>query len=215
MRGAGVGENQLAQQGADEVLAFDHGAATPVADGLWKAERDKDTWGGYYPQDGPKFFFKPTELPADVAKAMYAPAYRVPLYETALHSSLVNAERWELSYDKLPQQKTDRALLAMLYNTPLNFVLDGPSLKKSGSELAALQKFFSPLHKAAGTEKLTSFRWLTDDRSVQRTVFGDGTLTVTANFGTRMHDGLPGGCVDAKLHGDHAPRRLCPAEVTG
>ncbi|MEV8311726.1 glycoside hydrolase [Streptomyces flavidovirens] len=207
--------SESAQPWANEVLAFDHGAATPVADGLWKAERDKDTWGGYYPQDGPKFFFKPTELPADVAKAMYDPAYRVPLYETALHSSLVNAERWELSYDKLPEQKTDRALLAMLYNTPLNFVLDGPSLKKSGSELAALQKFFSPLHKAAGTEKLTSFRWLTDDRSVQRTVFGDGTLTVTANFGTRTHDGLPGGCVDAKLHGDHAPRRLCPEEVTG
>ncbi|GAA3073802.1 hypothetical protein GCM10020000_68430 [Streptomyces olivoverticillatus] len=148
-----------------------------------------------------------------MAKAMYDPTYRVPLFETALHDSLVNVERWELPYDKLPQQKTDRALLAMLYNTPLNFVIGGDSLEKNGSELAALQKYFSPLHQAAGTEPMTGFRTLTADRTVQRTVFGDGTLTVTANFGTKAHDGLPGGCVDAKLKGDKQARRLCPADV--
>ncbi|MFI0257893.1 glycoside hydrolase [Streptomyces sp. NPDC017056] len=207
--------SESAQPWANKVLAFDHGAATPVADGLWKLQRDKETWGGYYPQNAPKTFFKPVELPAGLAKAMYDPVYRVPLYETALHSSLVNAERWELSYDKLPRQKTDRALLAMLYNIPLNYVLDGPSLKKSGTELAALQKYFSPLHKAAGTEKLTSFRRLTGDNLVQRTEFGGGKLTVTANFGKTPHAGLPGGCVDAKLRGDQQPRRLCPAQLTG
>ncbi|MEU1818111.1 glycoside hydrolase [Streptomyces roseifaciens] len=198
---------------ANEVLSYDHGSGTPVHDGLWEAQRDKAKWGGYTPAKAPGIFFKPAELPAAVAKAMYDPAYRVPLYETALHDSLVNAERWELSYDKLPQQKTDRALLAMLYNTPLNFVIGGDSLEKQGSELAALQKYFSPLHKAAGTEPMTDFRTLTGDRSVQRTAFGDGTLTVTANFGTKAYEGLPGGCVDAKLKGDKKPRRLCPATV--
>ena len=59
---------------------------------------------------------------------------------------------------------------------------------------------------------MTSFTWLTADRTVQRTVFGDGTLTVTANFGATAHDGLPGGCVDATLKGGE-PRRLCPAKV--
>ncbi|MGI5336709.1 glycoside hydrolase [Streptomyces sp. CA-181903] len=198
---------------ANGVLAFDHGSGTPVADGLWKAERDKEKWGGYTPAKAPGMFFKPAELPADVAKAMYDPAYRVPLYETALHDSLVNTERWELPYDKLPKQKTTRALLAMLYNTPLNFVLDGPSIKERGTELAALQRYFSPLHKAAGTEAMTDFRTLTGDRTVQRTVFGDGVLTVTANFGTTAYQGLPGGCVDARLKGDAKPRRLCPADV--
>ncbi|MBB4895280.1 hypothetical protein FHS39_004347 [Streptomyces olivoverticillatus] len=198
---------------ANQVLSYDHGSGTPVTDGLWKAERDKKTWGGYTPAKAPDAFFKPAELPANVAKAMYDPTYRVPLFETALHDSLVNVERWELPYDKLPQQKTDRALLAMLYNTPLNFVIGGDSLEKNGSELAALQKYFSPLHQAAGTEPMTGFRTLTADRTVQRTVFGDGTLTVTANFGTKAHDGLPGGCVDAKLKGDKQARRLCPADV--
>ncbi|MGW7458366.1 glycoside hydrolase [Streptomyces sp. NPDC054797] len=195
---------------ANQVLAFDHGSGTPVADGLWAAQKDKVKWGGYAPAKAPAIFFKPAELPEAVAKAMYDPAYRVPLYETALHDSLVNTERWELAYDKLPKQKTTRALLAMLYNTPLNFVLDGASLEERGGELAALQKYFAPLHKAAGTEPMTGFRTLTADRSVQRTVFGDGALTVTANFGTEAHDGLPGGCVDAALKGDDEPRRMCP-----
>ncbi|UQI44724.1 glycoside hydrolase [Streptomyces sp. HU2014] len=198
---------------SNQVLAFDHGSGTPVADGLWKAQKDKDKWGGYAPAKAPGVFFKPAELPEAVAKAMYDPAYRVPLYETALHDSVVNTERWELSYDKLPRQKTTRALLAMLYNTPLNFVLDGDSLDRRGGELAALQKYFKPLHEAAGTEPMTGFRTLNADRTVQRTVFGDGTLTVTANFGTTAHDGLPAGCVDATLRGDEAPRRLCPDTV--
>ncbi|MEV0256663.1 glycoside hydrolase [Streptomyces sp. NPDC050732] len=205
--------SETAQAWANKALAFDHGGGTPAADGLWKLQKDREKWGGYYPETAPGVFFKPVDLPAGLAKAMYDPRYRVPLYETALHGSLVNAERWELSYEKLPRQKKDRALLAMLYNTPLNYVLDGPSLKKHGAELAALQQYFAPLHKAAGTEPLTSYRRLTADNSVQRTVFGNGTLTVTANFGTAAHDGLPGGCVDARLKGDDEPRRLCPAKL--
>ncbi|WP_435602645.1 glycoside hydrolase [Streptomyces sp. bgisy130] len=207
--------SESAQGWANKVLAYDHGSGTPAADGLWKLERDKKTWGGYFPEKAPGAFFKPVKLPAELATAMYDPKYRAPLYETALHGSLVNAERWELSYEKLPGQKTDRALLAMLYNTPLNYVLDGPTLDRNGPEMAALQKYFSPLHRAAGTERLTSFRWLSGDRSVQRTVFGDGTLTVTANFGSRTHEGLPGGCVDARLRTDDKPRRLCPAQPQG
>lgn len=205
--------SESAQPWANQAVAFDHGAATPVDDRMWTLQHDKATWGAYYPKTAPGFFFKPVRLPAGIAKAMYDPRYRVPLYETALHGSVINAERWELSFDKLPAQKTDRALLAMLYNSPLNYVLDGPSIDKYGSEMAALQKYFAPLHRAAGAEQLTSFRWLTGDRSVQRTVFGHGVLTVTANFGKTARDGVPGGCVDATLRGDHGPRRLCPARV--
>ncbi|WP_067824850.1 glycoside hydrolase [Nocardia inohanensis] len=194
------------------VPAFDHGAQNPISDGLWKLQRDKQTWGAYYPEQAPKAFFQPVDLPAALATAMFDPAYRVPLYETVLHDSLVNADRWELSYYKLPQQQTMRALTAILNNTPLNFVLDRAAIDAHGAEIARLQQFFAPLHEAAGTLPMTDFRWLTDDHQVQRSVFGDGTLTVTANFGTRAHDGLPGGCVDAQLAGDPLPRRLCPGQ---
>lgn len=192
-------------------LAFDHGAQTPVNDGLWAFQKDKTKWGAYYPADAPGQFFHPTTLPASLAKSMFDPAYRVPLYETALHDSLVNTDRWEMPYDKLPAQKKDRALMSVLYNTPLNFVLGDQNLASTGKEMAALQHYFAPLHKAAGTERMTAFHWLTEDHLVQHSVFGDGTLTVTANFGTTAHDGLPGGCVDAKLKDEPKARRLCPA----
>ncbi|MEU5951696.1 glycoside hydrolase [Streptomyces sp. NPDC047525] len=192
-------------------LAFNHGSQTPVNDGLWPFQKDKK-WGAYYPDDAPGFFFKRTTLPHALAKSMYDPAYRVPLYQTALHDSLISTERWEMPYDKFPAQKRDRALMSVLYNTPLNFVLGEENLETTGREMAGLQRYFAPLHKAAGTERMTDFRRLTKDHTVQRSVFGDGTLTVTANFGTKAYDGLPAGCVDANLKTDPRPRRLCPAE---
>ncbi|MGI5348430.1 glycoside hydrolase [Streptomyces sp. CA-250714] len=194
------------------VLAFNHGAQTPVNDGLWAFQKDKKKWGTYYPAGAPGAFFKPTKLPAPLAKSMFDPAYRVPLYETALHDSLINTDRWEMPYDKLPAQKTDRALMSVLYNTPLNFVLTDATLDSTGKEMAELQRYFAPLHRAAGTERMTDFRRLTGDHQVQRSVFGDGTLTVTANFGKKAYAGLPGGCVDAKLKNESKTRRLCPAQ---
>lgn len=180
---------------SNPAITFAHGSSTPIPSGLWKFEKNKEVWGGYTPANAPDTFFKPVHLPADLAKFMFDPRYRVPLYETVLHDSVISLDRWELSYSKLPDQKKTRALLAMLNNTPLNFVLNGPD-----RELVDLQRFFEPLHKAAAEQPMTDFRWLTADHQVQQTKFGD-TLTVTANFGT--------GCVEAKLKGDWAPRTLC------
>ncbi|WP_256725408.1 glycoside hydrolase [Streptomyces sp. IMTB 2501] len=194
---------------ANGVLSFSHGSGTPVDDRLWKLEKDRQTWGGYRPANAPAVYFKPVRLPADLAKAMYDPRYRVPLYQTVLHDSVISTERWELSWSKLPDQSRTRALLAMLYNVPLNLVLDQDELDRHGKQIAQVQRYFEPLHKAAATQPMTDFRWLTDDHLVQRTTFGEGVLTVTANFSTTSHDGLPAGCVDAVIK-DGARQRLCP-----
>ncbi|WP_329561523.1 glycoside hydrolase [Kitasatospora sp. NBC_01266] len=209
--------SEAAHSWAAPVIAFSHGSQTPPANGLWPLEKDKDVWGGYAPAGAPGVFFKPVTLPADLSKAMFDPVYRIPLLETALHDSQVNLDRWELSYTKFPALETDRALLAILDNTPLNLVLDGPTLATDGKQLAALQQYFAPLHEAAGTQPMTGFRYLSADHQVQQTEFGDGVLQVTANFGTSAYgsgaDALPGGCVDAKLRGDRQPRRLCPTTL--
>ncbi|RDI68896.1 glycosyl hydrolase family 101 [Nocardia pseudobrasiliensis] len=194
---------------AAPVLAFDHGSQTPVSDALWTVQRDRQVWGGWAPQGAPKSFFQPATLPDAVARAMFDPAYRIPLLETALHDSKISADRWELPYYKLPGQQTMRALTAMLNQTPMNFVLDDDAIAEHGPEIARLQQYFAPLHETAATLPMTGFDWLTDDHLVQRTVFGDHALTVTANFGSRAHGELPAGCVDARLSGDKTPRRLC------
>lgn len=41
--------SESAQAWANQVLAYNHGSGTPVADGLWKLQRDKKTWGGWAP----------------------------------------------------------------------------------------------------------------------------------------------------------------------
>jgi hypothetical protein len=198
---------------ANSVVSYSHGSSTPNVNGIWPFERDRATFGRYAPDTAPGFFFKPVTLPADLSRQMFDPRYRVPLFETVLHNSIVSADRWELSYYKFPDLQTTRFLLAMVNNTPLNLVLDAPTIHAKGAEIAALQQYFQPLHTAAFNTVLTDFRWLTPDHLVQRSQFGHGVLSVTANFSDRMFGTLPPGCVDAQLRTDRHPRRICPAQL--
>ena len=43
--------------------------------------------------------------------------------------------------------------------------------------------FFSPLHRQIGGQTMTDFEWLSDDRQIQRTTFGD-VVEIFANFGS-------------------------------
>ncbi|MGO1051383.1 glycoside hydrolase [Crossiella sp. CA198] len=183
---------------ANQVLAFNHGSATPITDALWTAQRDKPNWGAWYPEAAPAFFFKPVELSAELTRFLFDPAVRVPLYQTVLHDSLISTDRWELPLSKLPALATDRILLALLYNTPPNLVLDQGELDRHGERIAELHQVFSPLHKLAGTEPLTAFRWVDGDPRVQETEFGNGVLRVRADFST--------GCVETS----RSARKYCP-----
>gem|GEM_PF-502960 len=180
-------------------LSYSHGSSTSVTDDLWKAQRDKEAWGGFWPDARPPVFFKPVTLSADIATAMFSPKYQVPLYEAVLHDSVISTDRWELSYEKFPALKRDRALTAMLYNTPLNYVLDRRAIQEHGAEMVRLNDFFTVLQNAAGTLPMTDFTTVGPDRMVQQSVFGNGALTVRANFGTAPWDTLQPGCVRAEV----------------
>ncbi|MFJ8896815.1 glycoside hydrolase [Leifsonia sp. NPDC102414] len=201
--------SEAAEGWANPAIAFSHGSSTPVFDDLWKLERDKATWGGYWPTDHPGFFFKPVDLPQQLATAMFAPQYRVPLYETVLHDSVVSTDRWELGLDKLPSLKTHRILMAMLYNEPVMYSLDMDTIAADKAEIATQQRFFAFIQASAGTKPLTSFRALSSDRLVQQTVYGNGALTVTVNFGQTAFQNVPPGCATAAdAHGKS--NTLCP-----
>ena len=182
---------------------------TALTGSLWELERDAATWGGYWPDDRPAFFFKNVDLPADTAKAMFDPRYSVPLYETVLHDSVVSTDRWELSAFKFPALATQRILTSLLRNDPVMLALDGKALDAHGDEIAELAKVFASLQKAAGTKALTSFEYLDDDHLVQRTRFGTA-LEVAVNFGTTAAHGIAPGCLVAKPAGA-APIDYCPA----
>lgn len=181
---------------ANPVVSYSHGSSTPVAGGVWAFQKEKE-WGAWWPADRPGFFFKDTTLPAELAKAMFDPAYRVPLYETVLHDSVISTDRWEMGLYKFPDQMRDRTLTNMLYNTPAVIALDDRVLDEHGADLAKMQRFFGILQQAAGTSPMTSFERVED--GVQRTVFGDDQLTVTVNFGDDERAGVPAGCAVATI----------------
>jgi len=55
-------------------------------------------------------------------------------------------------------------------------------LQKRKKSIKTHYDFFSPLHRETALLPLADFQWLTGDRLVQRTVFGD-RIEMVANFG--------------------------------
>lgn len=186
---------------ASGTVAYSHGSSTPPISALWSLERDKGTWGEYWGTDGPQFFFKQVQLPPMLHNTMFNPKYRIPLYEMVFHDSLVSTDRWELPFNKFPAEKRNRALLALLNLSPMMYALNTETLNREGVDLAALQKFYASLSDVAGLEPMTGFVRLTPDRLVQRSVFGDNRLTVTANFGDVPYADVGPGCVVASPGG--------------
>lgn len=193
---------------ANPVVSFSHGSSTPIFDGIWALQREADKWGAWWPEDRPGFFFKETELPEQLANAMFNHVYRIPLYQTVLHDSVISTDRWEMGLYKFPALVRERTLLHMLYNSPALVSLDGKVLDEHGEELARMQRFFGFLQSVGGMAPMTAFEQV--DGGVQRTVFGDGTLTVTVNFGTTERAGIGAGCAIASSGDDE--RSFC---VTG
>lgn len=192
---------------ANPGISFSHGSSTPVFDALWLAERDKESWGGYWPRDRPAFFFAPAALPDGLTKAMFDPVYRIPLYQAVLHDSVVSTDRWELDAYKVDGAHRDRTLLAMLYNSPTNYAWDVRSFRDHAVELADVSRFFAAIQEVGGTERLTGFRVLDAAGQVQQVTY-EGGLVLTANFGTEPGEGVGAGCIVAR-GGGIAERSLC------
>ncbi len=79
--------------------------------------------------------------------------------------------------------QTTMALLEQLYNVPPLYHLDLEEFETYGKHMREHFRFFSPLHRRLVFEPLIAFEWLTEDRLVQRTVFGgDDRVELFANF---------------------------------
>jgi hypothetical protein len=188
------------------VLDFAHGALSVQNAALWAKKKE---FGRWWPQERPRIFFQPVDPGAEFSKAKYDPAYRLPLYEAAFHSSLVATDRWDVPLAKFPALMKVRQLLELLYGVPSMWAMDRRQLRESGPALTRLMAFFDPLHERIGTLPLSSFEWLTPDHLVQRTEFGS-EATLTVNFGSPVFAEVKPGCVRM----DWAPSRhgstFCP-----
>jgi hypothetical protein len=171
-------------------IDFAHGIMTPVVawgdPDLMKDKKSKFYLGAYYPSDGPAIFFKQVPM-KDEHRRLYAdPKFRLPLYQIVFHDSVVATHQWGYGSLKFEDPGRTRELLELLYNVPPLYHLNQAEWRKRKDEIVAHLAFFAPLHKRAALLPMTGFEWLTEDRTVQRTTFGD-SVELTANFGDAVY----------------------------
>jgi len=172
------------------VLAFAHGSFAVNNRVHWPLTHDKGYYGGWYPQERPKIFFKSIQAPDEYVTNKYNPCYRIPLFQAVFHEALVTTDRWEISHMKFNNLVETRELLELFYGVPSIWALDMLDVKKHSKRFKKLFNFFSSLHKVIATEPVTSFDWLTKDRKVQRITFGD-IVQLVANFSDDVFEGIP------------------------
>ena len=150
------------------------------------------------------------DAPSDFATATFDPRYRLPLYETVFHDSLISTDHWSLPLMKFRNLVQTRTLLLLLYNAPAIWHLDQRALREDGPRYRALHAFFAPLHRRIADAPLVQFAWLTEDRLVQRAQFGD-EVAMTANFTARSFGAIPPRCIEAHWLREDRKESFCPA----
>ena len=184
---------------AAPVIHFAHGIMTPVVawgdPDLMKDKQSKFYLGGYYPPDGPAIFFKQVPMKDEHRRVYADPRFRLPLYQVVFHDSVVATHQWGYGSLKFEDPNRDRELLELLYNVPPLYHLNLAEWAKRRQHIQSHFAFFSPIDRETGLLPMTGFRWVTDDRRVQETTFGDGDAAVRliANFGDEPFSGEAGG----------------------
>ncbi|MEO6917516.1 MAG: glycoside hydrolase [Collimonas sp.] len=165
-------------------IAFAHGLLTPPFAWMAPAMKDKASpyyRGGYWPPETPDMYFKSVPLQPEISRYARSPLFRLPLYEIALHDSVVTSHHWEYGSLKFSNEREATALLQLLYMAPPLYHLNDAVLARDLPLIAAYDKVFRPLHARLFTQSMTDFQVLSQDRKLQRSRFGDGT-TITVNF---------------------------------
>ena len=189
------------------VLHYAHGMTLPVigwGDPDMKSKTSPYYVGGYWPPEGPAIHIKQVPLKPNYLYHYYDPRFRVPLYQMVFHDSVITTHHWGSGSLKFENAIGTLALLELLYNVPPLYHLNIEEFSKHKAWIKRHYTFFSPLHRQIGGQAMTDFQWLSKDKLVQRTEFGD-TVEIIANFGTDAfeHEGvaIPGRSVVVKWIG--------------
>ena len=171
---------------AAATLHFAHGMTVPVigwGDPDMKSKTSPYYIGGYWPPEGPAIHIKQVPLKPNYLYRYYDPRFRLPLYQIVFHGSVVTTNHWGSGSLKFENAIETLALLELLYNVPPLYHLNIEEFSRHKAWIKRHYAFFSPLHRQIGGKPMTDFEWLSDDRQVQRTEFGN-IVEIYANFGT-------------------------------
>ncbi|WP_227272638.1 glycoside hydrolase [Roseobacter weihaiensis] len=190
-------------------IDFAHGITTPAYDWMdprMRIEPDPAYHvGNYWPPEVPDRFFEPTLPPPDIAEVVFNPAYRIPLYQIALGDSLVTTHHWHFGTLKPKGRRRHNELIGLLYAVPPLYHLNAGVLNRDLPAITQYMADFAPLHRRMMMEQMTGFAFLSSDRLLHQTEFGDETMIVS-NFAEEVRalpDGreIPGGSVMLQTQG--------------
>lgn len=138
-----------------------------------------------------------TNAPERVVKFQLGEAYRLPLWELVYHDCVVAQWYWGDYNNKLPMLWDKRDLFNVLYGTPPMFMFGRSLWEENKARFVQSYTNTCPYVRQVGYSEMTDHRFLTPDRSVQQTVFANGT-TITVNFGLSSYR-APNGIIVAAM----------------
>ena len=172
--------------GVASTVHFAHGVMTPVigwGDPALTGKQSPYFLGSYYPPGEPQVFFKPVPVKEEYRRIYFDPKFRLPLFETVFHDSVIGTHHWSWPSLKNRDDAKTVEMLELLYQVPPLYHLNPAEFEKRKAQIKRHYDFFSPLHRETALLPMTDFRWLTPDGAVQRTTFG-ANIEIVANFDT-------------------------------
>ncbi|WFD11870.1 glycoside hydrolase [Tepidibacter hydrothermalis] len=174
-----------------DTIHFAQGMMTPVIawnDKDMRQNRDSKYYlGKYWPSEGPQTFVKQVPLKEEYGYIYFNPKFRLPLYQTVYHDSIVTTSHWGSSSLKFTNQIVTNALTELLYNVQPLYNLNLEELEKHGEFISKQYNVFSKMHEITVTKALSQYEILSKDRLVQKTKFGD-KVEVIANYKTESFE---------------------------
>lgn len=131
------------------------------------------------------------EIPPIIPNYMLNPRHRLPLWELVYHDCTVSYWYWGDSSNGCPELMPVRDLFNALYGLPPLYSLNVTQWTQLREDIAASYKRAAAVAQKVALLPMTAFEWLTEDRLVQRTVFGD-RYQVTVNFSDEPYEGAEG-----------------------
>lgn len=169
-------------------IAFAHGLDLPAfswMDEDMNQNRHSEYYvGNYYsPVMGvPEVFTKPVPVKDEYRAIFLDPAYNIPLYRLVYNDSVITSYHWTWPSLKIEDEILNRMMSAVLYNTAPLYHLDKFEWEKNKDIITEQVKLYSQYGESVSNLEMTDFKFLSADRLVQKTEFGNGTVKVVANF---------------------------------
>lgn len=143
-------------------------------------EMSKYFLGRSFPGYEPEQFFLPVSLKEKYVHLYSDPRFRLPLYEAVFHDSIITTPHYASGSLKFTNIAETGALTEILYQVAPMYHLNLDHFENIKNKIKNHNDVFRKTHSYSYQYALEAFEYITTDRLVQKTTFGN--LEIIANF---------------------------------